>query len=102
MVERLSHEQVSQKKIEMETRMERMAQRMEKQRRILGVLLPSGVVLSGKDKAKAIRAASKGKSKTEKLAEAAADLAKEVAETEIPATPPAAPPTTPPPTTQTT
>ena len=50
--------------------------------------MPSGVVLSGKDKAKAIRAAAKGKSTKEQ----AAELVKKIQEEETPETPPTTPP----------
>ena len=101
-VERLGHEQANQKKIEIETRMERMAQRMEKQRKILTFPLPSGVFVSGKVKANAIRTAAKGKSGKDKLADAYKDYQKEESGEETPTETPPTPPTPPPPPTSTT
>jgi hypothetical protein len=58
---------------ELATRMEEMAKKLENSRYI------PGIMPSGKDKAKAIRAAGKEKSVKERFAESAADLAKEEA-----------------------
>ena len=61
---------------EMKTRMENMAKKMESSK--LAPIMPQGgLLVSGKSKASAIRAAAKGKSTKEQLAETAAKLAKE-------------------------
>jgi len=83
---------------EVERRMENFAKRMEEQRKLWGIPIPDGFVVKGRDKAKAIRAAAKGKTKAEQIVEDAEKKAREEIDSETPEAPPTPPPTPPPPT----
>ena len=78
--ERATYEQARKDKDEILNRMDNMAKRMEKQRTVFGVPLPSGIVVNRQDRANAIRAAAKSKPVDKEIA----DLLKKKQDEEVP------------------